>query len=114
MEDAASWRRLLEEDAVASEALDNVFHPFMNISTTDEAREDAFHEKIIRVRSARESSANGVAALPSPTSLAESKTLISATPLLDSRRDYSPVSRRTTSRDIGDGLIVSCHHTRVT
>ncbi|MDB0053645.1 hypothetical protein N9F40_01275 [bacterium] len=49
MEGAASWRRLLDVvDIDASEVLDNVLRT--NVSTTDEAREDAFHDKVIRVR----------------------------------------------------------------
>lgn len=51
MEGAASWhRRLLDAvDIDASEVLDNVLHPLVNVSTSDEAREDAFHDKVIRV-----------------------------------------------------------------
>ena len=56
MEGAASWRRLLEVtgDIDAAEVLDSVLNPLVNVSTTDEAREDAFHDKVIRVRPARD------------------------------------------------------------
>ena len=56
MEGAASWRRLLEVtgDIDAAEVLDTVLNPLVNVSTTDEAREDAFHDKVIRVRPARD------------------------------------------------------------
>ena len=56
MEGAASWRRLLEatKDVDAAGVLDTVLHPLVNVSTTEEAREDAFHDKVIRVCPARD------------------------------------------------------------
>ena len=44
----ARWnRRLLDE---ASIVLDNVLHPLVNMSSSEESREDAFHDKVIKVR----------------------------------------------------------------
>jgi hypothetical protein len=66
MEGAASWhRRLLDAvDIDASEVLDNVLHPLVNVSTSDEAREDAFHDKVIRVRRAGMRKRGNVSAPP--------------------------------------------------
>ena len=47
MEEAAWRRRLLD---VASEVLDSMLHPLMNANITDTSREDAFTDKVIKVR----------------------------------------------------------------
>lgn len=48
----ASWRRRLLDDA--SEVLDSVLHPLVNANITDASREDAFTDKVIKVRARQE------------------------------------------------------------
>ena len=47
--EGAAWRRHMLDDA--SEALDSMRHPLMKANITDTSREDAFTDKVIKVRS---------------------------------------------------------------
>lgn len=47
--EGAAWRRHMLDDA--SEALDSMRYPLMKANITDTSREDAFTDKVIKVRS---------------------------------------------------------------